>query len=187
MSVAMDRDTVKMWREHGEEAIRSVQEIEQRSYEESREKLAARFREQLDEAAQRRYLILPYSHARSVQDMEAAYYHWCRANLQPLLIINHTVNKHICKIEFYLSETVTPHGEWNIWCPDLDKHDERFHLMMLLCNEWSLSEGHVHLRQVQTRNVEEVAHELLAFYDRMYEQHRKVIEPLLAAYDKEGA
>src|SRR6266566_9023041 len=104
MSIAIDRDTVKMWREHGEEAIRSVQEIEQRSYEESREKLAARFREQLDEAAQRRYLILPYSHARSVQDMEAAYYHWCRANLQPLLIINHTVNKHICKIEFYLSE-----------------------------------------------------------------------------------
>ena len=186
MNAAIDRDTAKMWREHGEEALRDIQAMEQESYEERREKLAARYREQLDEATQRRYLFLPHSHAQYVQDMEVAYYHWCRANLQPLLIVKHTANEHICKIEFSLSETVTPHGTWNIWCPDLDDQDERFHLMMLLCHEWSFSEGHVDLHQVPTSRVEEVARELLAFYDRMAAQHRKVIEPLLAAYDERG-
>jgi hypothetical protein len=186
MSATIDRDTVKMWREHGEEAIQDIRAIAQRSYEQRREKLAARFREQLDKAAQQRYLILPRSQAQYVQDVEVAYYDWCRANLQPLLIIKHTANEHTCKIEFYLSETVTPHGIWNIWCPDLDDQDERFHLLMLLCNEWSLTEGHVDLHQVPTRNVDEVARELLAFYDRMYEQLRRVIEPMLAEYDERG-
>jgi hypothetical protein len=81
-------------------------------------------------------------------------------------------------VQLYLDlDTLQSH--LNYYAPQLNRDDETYCLMMLLCNEWSWSQGHVHLRYVNIERADEVARQLLAYYDRCYRKDQEQIQALL--------
>jgi hypothetical protein len=126
-------------------------------YEREKERMSAKNREIVEIAASRRYLVLPKSKI-AAQTVKPVYIHYCYAHGYPELIIGPAYNKHNVHIELYLDPLYMDYR--------LNLKDETFCLMMLLCHEWSTSNGHIHFKVVSNDNAEEVARQLLAFCER---------------------
>jgi hypothetical protein len=141
-------------------------------YKKQRAKLSQEYQKILDRAIAQRYLVLPPQKTMAVRKLGWTYENWCRANTQPHLVVYPADRYKSTCVQIYLDlDSMNPHGYQNLRKPDLDMNDETFCLMMLLCLEANYSPGHVHLKYVFDSKADEVARQLLAFYDRCYQKH----------------
>lgn len=178
----LTQEMVNEWIRHDKKRLVKAQTREMKRFEEKKRDLPLRDQLILDQAIACRYLVLPTKTGRTKRDdqLRWVYEDWCRANGQPTLIIGHAYNRVRVRVVLDLDGMKPLFGEWNIYRPDLDENDETFRLMMLLCNECSYSEGHVRLEAVLRDHAEEVAQQLLAFYDRMYQKRLREIMSFVA-------
>ena len=162
------------WTEHDEEHLKFMKQRTLERYHAQRAKLSDEYQRLLDHGIEQGYLSLPGTGKRATV-LRWAYESWCMAQAKPLIQILPLSNKHLVRVKLSL-ETMKPYGAMNVHCPDLDLDDKDFHRMMLLCHEYSFTNGHVTLRQVSKEKADEVARELLAFYERSYQSYMQTIE-----------
>lgn len=141
--------------------------LELQAYEHHKSSLSAKDREILEKAISQCYLVLPQS--KTADEVKYTYEKWCNANKQPTIVINPNRGKHHVHIRMYENTTF---GGFEL---RLNLKDETFQLMMLLCREYTYSEGHVHIDSVPKENAEIVARELLAFHDRSVKVWQKEV------------
>ncbi len=171
-------DDVKLWQESERENLQQTQQIEKRRYLTNKAKLIDKHLPILDKAIETRYLDIHGIAARYALPLQWAYQGYCGMNALPTVIIHPGRKRHLAKVTMDL-ESLEPHGQWNIYCPYLDLHDSAFRVLMLLAHEWNMSEGHVHFNLVLADHGDEVAAQLLAFFDRQYQAHKHIIDALI--------
>lgn len=172
-------EAIKQWQEYEQARLQHVQEsLEQRRYEINKAKLDEDHLSALERAIASRYLNIHGISTKSAMILRWAYEGYCGANAVPFVVIEPGWRKHLAKVRLDL-DSMQPHGSWNLYCPKLDLEEDTFQFFTLLVHEYSMSEGHVSFRHVSTEKAEEVARQLLAFFDRQYEKHKSYIDSLM--------
>ncbi len=118
--------------------------------------------------------------------LSSAYTAYRAAHLLPTVIISPTGRKHVVSIRLDF-HTVEPDNASNLYVPALITDDKDLSLMLLLATEFSMATGHrgyINLRQVFIEDAEEVARQLLAFYNRQYEKHKAQVDALISSYQQ---
>lgn len=138
----------------------------QQEYEAYRLQLSKNQYPLLDRAITQRYLDLRELSSRRASTIRHVYETYCTAYQVPLLLITRGQRAHLARVVLNLEPTEYEYGR-------LDMNDETFRLIMLLAHDYILSEGYICFRCVNVDNVEEVARQLLAFYDRSCGQQKR--------------
>lgn len=173
---------VAHWNDHERQCLETRQkDALKRFHEICEQELPSVYQGILESAISMGYLILPKKRACKIHTLKAAYVLWCCANAKPTLVIDPRPRSASVCVDFDLSSVSchNAYGAWNIYQPELDFRDELFSLMMLHARDYTMSDGHVCFRSVAERNSEEVARQLLSFYNRMCKKRLELLKPFL--------
>lgn len=151
--------------------LKVMQDLSEQHFQLHRDKLQQRYREILQDAIKDGYIEVS-GHGSNASNALLAYQHWCGAYNRPYIAVTPGINKFRACVELSL-ESLSPFGSINVECVDLDLEDERFRLLMLLCNEYQFSNYHIKLRAVPKEHVKEVIRELQAWYERSQKVEKK--------------